>query len=123
MRILRQPAGPFAVLLYREDALGNYLAVVYADPIGAPGASGFERWTLNDRYWYDPIWGSDVMAYRWSTDGKSLLVATSEIYGSGGVFKLNLIERRSMQLLPKKKKVSGSDPGPGYTLADIKSLQ
>src|ERR1700694_129004 len=69
MRTLRQPAGPFAVLLYREDALGNYLAVVYADPIGAPSTSGLQRWTLDDRYWHDPIWGASVTAYRWSIDG------------------------------------------------------
>ena len=39
------PTGPFAVMIYCEDALGDHLAVIHAAPIGAPvNESG--KWSL-----------------------------------------------------------------------------
>jgi hypothetical protein len=87
-----QPNGPFALFLFCEDALGSYISVLYANPIGAPATPAPHRWRLDDRYWHDPLWGADVTSYAWAPDGKRLFVATSEIYGSGGLFELNLWE-------------------------------
>jgi len=113
-----QPNGPFAVFLFCEDALGSYISVLYADPIGAPATPATHRWRLDDRYWYDPQWGADVTSYAWSPDGKRLFVATSEIYGSGGLFELNLQERTARQILPREPIPSGQ-PRPGYEILSI----
>jgi len=110
-----QQSGPFAVLLFCEDALGAYLAVVHVGPLGAPTTQN-ERWTLNDRYWYEPIWGSDVTGFQWSNDKKTLLVSTQQIYGAGGYFELDLETRSATQRLPIGELVSIEKPGPGYDI-------
>jgi hypothetical protein len=117
-----QPNGPFALFLFCEDALGSYLSVIYAAPIGAPATPAPHRWRLNDRYWHDSLWGSDVTSYAWSPDGSRLFVATGEIYGSGGLFELNLRERKSRQISPDKP-VSESSPGPGFTILSLDSAR
>ena len=109
------PNGPFAVMIYCEDALGDYLAVIHAAPIGAP-ADQSGKWSLEDRYWFDPLWASDITGFKWSPNGRELLVSTSGIYGSGGLFNLDLLNRTSTQLLPKGKSVSAHKPGPGYSI-------
>jgi len=107
------PKGPFAVMVYCEDALGNYLSVVYAKPIGAPSTQN-GKWTLVNRHWSERLWSSDFTGYKWSADGLKLIVGTSGIYGSGGLFELDLLGRISKQLLPKDTRISTTTPGPGY---------
>jgi len=102
-------------MIYCEDALGIYLAVIHTEPMGAPAAES-GKWTLEDRYWSDPLWGSDITGFKWSSDGNVLSVSTSEIYGSGGLFELDLFKRKATQLLPKGKPVSVNKPGPGYNI-------
>lgn len=109
------PKGPFAVMIYCEDALGIYLAVIHAAPMGAPAAQS-GKWSLEDRYWFDPLWASDITGFKWSSDGRELFVSTSGIYGSGGLFELDLFKRKATQLLPKGKPVSVNNPGPGYSV-------
>ena len=111
------PAGPFAVFLFCEDALGTYLAVVHLGPLGQPSAG---PWTLDDRYWYEPLWGADVTGYRWSSDGTRLYVTTSDAYGSGGGYCLDLGKRHASQLLPDGPAVSNTAPGPGYFINQLK---
>jgi hypothetical protein len=109
------PTGPFAVVIYCEDVLGDYLAVIHAAPIGAPVDEG-GKWSLENRYWFDQLWASDITGFKWSSDGHELFVSTSGIYGSGGLFKLDLFKRKATQLLPKGKPVSVNKPGPGYSI-------
>jgi hypothetical protein len=109
------PKGPFAVMIYCGDALGIYLAVIHAEPMGAPAAES-GKWSLEDRYWSDPLWASDVTGFKWSPEGSKLFVSTSEIYGSGGLFELDLFKRKATQLLPKGKAVSVNEPGPSYNI-------
>ena len=110
------PQGPFAIFLHCEDALGVYLSVVWYAPMGAP-ATVNGRWSLERRYWEDGLWGSDITGFKWSKDGLKLVVSTSPVYGSGGLFELNLEDRTCKQKLPKSKAVSGSEPGPGYDIS------
>jgi hypothetical protein len=114
--IHHQPNGPFAVVLFCEEALGTYLAVVYIEPMGAPSTPN-GKWGLNDRYWHDAEWGADVTGFRWSKDVTRLSVSTSSIYGSGGFFELDLQVRTAKQRLPKGPPVSISNPGPGYDIS------
>jgi len=111
-----QPSGQFAVLLFCEGALGTYLTVVRTEPLGAPTKGA---WTLRDRVWCDDRWGADVTGYRWSKDGSRLFVTTSEVYGSGGAFALDLERRTSSQLFPRDGTVTPDSPGPGFTLKQL----
>ena len=119
--IHHQPNGPFAIVLFCEDALGTYLSVIYIDPIGASRIPLTEiyRWNFNDRYWHEPVWGSDVTGFLWSKDGKKLLVSTHKVYGSGGLFELDLMQRISSQRLPLGWIVSIEKPGPGYNINGV----
>ncbi len=85
-----QSNGPFAVMLFCEDALASHIGVVYEKTMGAP-LDG--NWNISDRFWQNPEWAADVTGYFWSKSGKELLIATSPIYGTGSVIKLNLMER------------------------------
>jgi hypothetical protein len=116
-----QPNGPFAVFLFCEDALGDYIGVIYADILGAPNAEPFSnRWMLDNRLWQEPIWASDVTSFAWGPSGSRLYVATSNIYGSGGLYELNLKTRKAKQLAPKGKKVDGvGNRGPGYVITEL----
>jgi len=95
----KQPNGPFAVLVFCEDALGNYIAVYYADAIGAPQSSDYPGWSLSNRVWQDH-WGCDVTSFSWSAGGKYLYVATWATYGDGGLFQVDLHNRKSKRIFP-----------------------
>ena len=88
-----QPGGgPFAVLIFCDDALGSQLAVVcYAPGCGDKQAA---PWSLTDRVWQAGPWAADVTAVAWDANGTCLYVSTSEIYGTGELFALNLRTRR-----------------------------
>ncbi len=96
----KQPHGPFAVLLFCEDALGNHLGVIYLQNMSAPSD---RSWSLTDRFWQKPEWGADVTSYAWDDSGQLLFVSTSAIYGSGEVHVLDLGARTSTKLFPKAK--------------------
>ena len=116
-----QPGGPFAALLFCEDALGDYLAVVYWEPLAAPAARPFaDAWEMGNRVWQDSVWASDVTSFAWSPDGKRLYVTTSQVYGSGGLFELDLVSRKARQIAPTDDHpLSESDPGADYVITSI----
>jgi hypothetical protein len=103
-------------VLFCNDALDTYLAVVYLNPIGAPVTQN-GRWSLIDRLWHDAVWGFEVTGFKWSQDGAHLLMSTSPVYGSGGFFDLELQTRLAQQRLPKGPSVSIDKPGPGYNMS------
>jgi hypothetical protein len=81
-----QPQGPFGVYVFCDDALGTNIAVFYPE-LGEPR---FEKWTLTRRFWQDGPWSADVSALGWVPNRNLLVVTTSEIYGTGAVYLLNL---------------------------------
>ena len=93
-----QPTGPFVALITSEDALGSQLGVMYYRPLGAPAVG---PWTLTDRFWQDPEWASDVTSICWSGDNR-LFVGTSGVYGDGGLFELDLLDKKARRLHPRK---------------------
>jgi hypothetical protein len=95
-----QPNGPFAVILFCEDALGSHLGVVYYSNMGVP-LNG--KWSLTDRFWQKSAWGADVTSLAWDSTGKDLFVSTSAIYGSGAVYRLDLLNREAKKLFPQVK--------------------
>ena len=89
-----QPHGPFGVYVFCDDALGTNIAVFYpqlGDPI-------YEKWTLTRRFWQDGPWSADVSALGWVPGRNLLVVATSEIYGTGAVYLLNLEKQTYTEL-------------------------
>jgi hypothetical protein len=91
-----QPAGPFAALITFEDAFGSQLGLIYRGTLGVPA---FGAWTLTDRFWQESDWASDVTSICWSRDDR-LFVATSGVYGHGGLFALDLVARKARRLAP-----------------------
>lgn len=121
----KQPAGgAFNVMLFCRDAAGSYIGIICNTGICQKtelpaGTKRFEAWNLADGMWQERIWASDVTSFAWSPDQKYVFVATDEIYGSGGLYQLDLERRKTLQLLPTDRQVTLLDPGPGYMIAAI----
>jgi len=103
----QQPTGgPFAVFLFCDDGLGSNLGVINTSGGAGPGRIDlpqpklWEKWDVNDRFWQDPEWATDITSFAWAKDLKSLYVATSEVYGTGALYKLNLVTRTFVKLVP-----------------------
>jgi hypothetical protein len=106
-RLHPQPdKGPFSVFLFCDDALGSNIGVILTEPGGGPGAMKltgdmvWDKWYTNDRFWQDKLWATDVVNFLWSPSLRYLYVATSGVYGDGGFFRLDLMKRSSIRLLP-----------------------
>jgi hypothetical protein len=115
-----QPNGPFAILIFCEHALGDYVGVVYYENLGAPISLRYgPKWTIENRFWQEPMWASDVSSFAWSPKGTKLFVATERIYGSGGLFELDLKSKTTKQIMPDDKTVTINSPGPGYVITGV----
>lgn len=122
--IVHQPNGPFAAIIFPEDALGDYLGVILYDIGSQPGEN--TTWDLGDRFWQDKTWADDITSIAWGPSGKYLYVATSEIYGDGGIFQLNLLEKTFIKIYPTEdnRKEFGIHGKLGYEteIMEIKNL-
>jgi len=94
----KQPNGPFAVYYCSEYSQGNYIGIIYYDRIGGPQNN--TKWGMSNRFWQDKEWGSDVNNFVWGLDGKYLYIATSNIYGEGGIFELDLYNKVARKIFP-----------------------
>ncbi len=132
----KQPNGPMAVILFCEDAIGTYIVLVYYDTMGGPvPVSFYEKlseteketyykiWSLENRVWQNPLWASDVTSYAWGPDGTKLYVATSQVYGEGGLYELDLVRRRHKQIAPTGKEGKLDNPGLGYLITRMDKVQ
>lgn len=108
-----QPNGPYAALVFCENALGAYLAVVRLAPL-AKSVEG--AWNVRQLIWQEAPWASDITSFAWAPDGERLFVTTAAEAGSGGVYELELRSRRSRQVAPPDSTVTAERPGPGYVI-------
>lgn len=98
--------GPFSVFVFCDDAGGVNIGVILTQPGAGPGklelkdTKTWDKWSCNDRFWQDSDWATDVTSFAWSPSYRYLYVATSAIYGEGGIFKLDLQNRTSSRLAP-----------------------
>ena len=90
----QQTKGPFAVFVFCDDAEGTNIAVFYSE-LGDPR---FEKWTLTRRFWQSEKWGADVQSIAWMPNRNLLVVATSEMYGTGAVYLLDLERQTAVTL-------------------------
>ncbi len=122
--IHQQPKGPFAAAVFCDDAAGTHIGIIcYAAGVCQkseyPEGTRFDGWALDNRFWQISTWGLDVTNFVWSQDNKYLFVATNSIYGSGGLYQLDLERRIEKQLLPIDKSVSSSSPSSGYSIISL----
>jgi len=121
-----------ALLMFCDDALGVNAGLVYYDSPEEPVSIQFYNklseeekktyyniWSLSNRMWQDQIWGSDITSYAWSPDGTRLFIATSEIYGSGALYELDLIRKKYKQVAPADRVTKLNNSGPGYIITTI----
>lgn len=85
------PGHSYAIWETCEGALGDYLTVIRASSLGAPVDGA---WKIGNVAWHADLWGDDVTSHLWSRDGKCLLVTTSNVYGTAGVYSLNLRQKQ-----------------------------
>jgi len=100
---LSDPTKRSGVMIFCDDALGTTIGVVATD---LPRSNDLEAgWQQERRFWQDEAWCINVTSLGWSEDGRFLFVATSDIYGNGNVYQLDLEKRRAAVIFPQK-----SDP-------------
>jgi hypothetical protein len=103
----QQPnGGPFSLFIFCDDALGTNIGLINTSRSSGPGAidlgpsNTMKHWFVTDRFWQADDWSGDVNSYYWSKDLKYLYVATSYIYGTGNLYKLDLLEKTATILVP-----------------------
>jgi hypothetical protein len=102
-----QPDGPFSVYLFCDDAMGSNIGVINVSGAGAnlPPARRAKtdasvQWSVTERFWQQQPWAGDITSFAWSPDMRSLYVGTSEIYGTGALYKLDLPAKTYQKLYP-----------------------
>ena len=66
-------------------------------------------------------WAADVTSFAWGPDGDTLFVATSQVYGSAGIFMLQLRERKVHTIAPKSALPSSEERDEGYEIRGFDS--
>ena len=101
--------GPFSVFLFCDDAAGSHIGVILTKPGAGPGnielthPKKWDKWYTYDRFWQDRNWAADVHSFAWSPDLKYLYVATNYVYGNGGFYRLDLVQREVTLLIPSER--------------------
>lgn len=100
-----QPTRNFSVFLFCDDAQGSNIGIVLSSsgPGRIEAEPGF-KWGIARRFWQTGPWVTDVTSFAWSPSGKYLYVATSPVYGDGGLFELDLIRQEWKRLIPEMLK-------------------
>jgi hypothetical protein len=85
-----QPQQIFSVFAFCDSALGTHIGVILQD---LDGPFDVNKWGPTNRFWQDHQWASDVTSFAWDPTGHFLFVATSAVYGTGAVYRLDLTKR------------------------------
>jgi hypothetical protein len=108
--LYQQPnGGPFSVFLFCDDAGGVNIGVVNTSGGAGPGLidlgprKEWGKWSVNDRFWQEPAWATDITSFAWSPNLRALYIGTAEIYGTGKLYKLDLINRTAQAIAPKSE--------------------
>ena len=93
------PKTPFRFEVFCEGAIGNYLSVTFQRLM-----DGYTfPWQPYARHWQEEPWTSDITSVFFSDGISQLLVSTSDIYGTGKIYYLDLIKKKSTEVKTKKK--------------------
>lgn len=100
----KQPGGHFVAFVFCDDALGTNLGIILSRLSDDTDTTGV--WRVDQRFWQEGPWVTDVTSLAWDPFSNRLFVATSEVYGDGGVFVLDLPSKRHERI---------------YSIADVDS--
>jgi hypothetical protein len=100
--LYEQPTKEFSVFLFCDDAQGSNIAIILTrEGVGPVEGEPPYKWGTAKRFWQSGPWVTDVMSFAWSHSGRFLYVATSPIYGDGGLFELDLRRQEWWRVIPE----------------------
>lgn len=103
-----QSNNDYSVFIFCDDALGTNIGIVLTKRGVSPVSSlQPNSWGITNRFWQDGPWCTDVQDVFWSPSGNFLYVATSGIYGDGGLFELDLLNREYARVFPNENDLKG----------------
>jgi hypothetical protein len=113
-------SGPFAVFLFCDDALGSNIGVINVSKASNPGnklkmpTDRQWKWWIDNRFWQDSTWSQDTSNFAWSPDLNFLFVASNNVYGNGGFYRLDLVTSETQRLLPSTDMATNSGSETSY---------
>lgn len=115
---------PFSVYVFDADAIGEYIGVILTGVEGLV-VEGLPdcKWGGPSLFWQDPLWASDVTGIAWSPSGWYLYVSTSEIYGDGGLFELDLAHQKATLVTPLPEVRAAARAEGRYLSTDIVGIE
>ena len=96
--------GPYSVHVFCDGALGVNNGIILTERGAGPGKLEIPGpyktwyWYPHDRFWQELKWAADVRSFAWSPSFRYAYVATSFVYGDGGIFKLDLMYKRAEEI-------------------------
>ena len=94
--LVTQPKGDFLAFVFCDSALGTHLGIILPRLTSETDRAGV--WGINNRFWQDGPWVTDVTSLAWDPFSSRLYVATAEVYGDGSVFVLDLPNRKHKRI-------------------------
>ncbi len=88
----KQPNGHFFAFVFCDSALGSNMGIILSRLTNETDATGV--WGVDQRFWQEGPWVTDVTSLAWDPFSDKLYVATAEVYGDGGVFVLDLLHKK-----------------------------
>ncbi|MFC1841335.1 hypothetical protein ACFL1N_17345 [Thermodesulfobacteriota bacterium] len=119
-----QPNGPFSVFLFCDGGLGENIGIICSEPGAGPGKIVLEQpkawnnWYVNDRFWQDKSWATDITSFAWTPSGKYLFVATNRVYGDGKIYEIDLLNRSSKIIKIKDEDNYNTNEYEGYAIIE-----
>jgi len=95
------PTHRSGVVVFGDDATGTTVGVVKTTNWASDDVE--RGWRQDRRFWQEKEWSLNVTSFGWSRDGRYLFVATSDIYGTGEVYQLDVDRRRWAVLFPRER--------------------
>jgi len=108
-KIFTQPNGPFALIIFDDQF--PVAGIIYYDIMGDPIRGA---WKIDSRFWQEQEWADDINSFIWSPSGKYIYVATDITYGSGNLYRLDLLQKKYEKIFPTEqdiKKIGFTESG------------
>ncbi len=96
-KIFRQPDGPFALIVFND--VYPVAGIIYYDIMGQPIKGA---WKIDSRFWQEEEWADNITSFLWSPNGKYLFITTNQAYGTGNLYKLDLLQKKAEIIYPNK---------------------
>ena len=100
-KIFPQPDGPFALIVFDDQF--PVAGIIYYDIMGDPIRGA---WKIDSRFWQEQEWADDINDFVWSPSGKYIYVATDITYGSGNLYRLDLLQKKYEKIFPTQQDIN-----------------